>query len=116
MIKYIFLIVIFFYTSSYSEIVKKIIIDGNKRISDETIKVYGDISLNKDYNDISINKILKNLYTTNFFENVKVELSGGVLKVLVDEYPIVNSIQIQGEETKKVKEQIFKKLNLQINN
>ena len=116
MIKYIFIISLFFYTHSYSEIVKKIIIDGNKRISDETIKVYGDISINKDYNDISINKILKNLYTTNFFENVKVELSDGVLKVLVNEYPIVNSIQIQGEETKKVKEAIFEKLNLQINN
>ena len=116
MIKYIFFIILFFYTHLNAEIVNKIIIDGNNRISDETIKVYGEISLNENYNDQSINKILKNLFSTNFFEDVKVDFSGGVLKIFVEEYPIINSIQIMGEETKRVKEAIFKKLNLQENN
>ena len=116
MIKYIFFIILFFYTHLNAEIVNKIIIDGNSRISDETIKVYGEISLSENYNDQSINKILKNLFSTNFFEDVKVDFSGGVLKIFVEEYPIINSIQIMGEETKRVKEAIFKKLNLQENN
>ena len=51
-----------------AEIVDKIIIEGNKRISEETIKIYGDIELNKDYSENDLNKILNNLYKTNFLK------------------------------------------------
>ena len=58
-----------------AEVVKKIDIEGNSRISDETIKVYGDIILNKDYSQSDTNLILKKLYETDFFETVDVNLS-----------------------------------------
>ena len=46
-----------------AEIVKKIEIDGNVRISDETIRVYGDLKeLNSDYSKSDLDNILKNLY------------------------------------------------------
>ena len=45
-----------------AEIVKKIEISGNKRVSSETIKAYGDIDINKDYLEEDLNKILTNLY------------------------------------------------------
>ena len=32
-----------------AEVVKKITISGNNRIADETIKIYGNIELNKEY-------------------------------------------------------------------
>ena len=48
------LIISFFIFSFYinflqAEVIKKIEVIGNKRVSDETIKLYGDINLNKDY-------------------------------------------------------------------
>ena len=61
---FIFLLV---FNNSFADILKKIEVKGNKRISDETIKVYGEIKINKDYKDDDINKILKRLYETNFF-------------------------------------------------
>jgi len=54
-----------------AEIAKDVIINGNDRISNETVKVYGGIKLNKDYSENEINDILKNLYETGFFENEK---------------------------------------------
>ena len=45
------------------------------------MKIYGGIKLNKDYSESDLNKILNNLYSTNFFKDVKVELVGGTLKV-----------------------------------
>ena len=57
--------------NSFAEIAKKIVIDGNQRISEETIKLYGDIELNKDYKESDLDKILKNLYSTDFFSDVK---------------------------------------------
>ena len=49
-----------------AEIIKNIIIEGNERISDETIKVYGEVKLNDNIDEIRINEIIKNLYSTNF--------------------------------------------------
>ena len=55
-----------------AEIVKKIEIDGNDRVSDETIKVYGDISINQDIDNFKINEVIKNLYSTNFFGDIQI--------------------------------------------
>ena len=54
-----------------AEVVKKITINGNKRIADETIKIYGDIELNKEYSDKDLDKILKDLYKTDFLKTLK---------------------------------------------
>ena len=86
------------YTSFLSaEVVKKIEITGNERISDETVKVYGNISLNQDVDNVKINQIIKDLYSTNFFEDIKVSVSNGILFVNLIEYPVINDIIIIGE-------------------
>ena len=95
-----------------AEIVDKIIIEGNKRISEETIKIYGDIELNKDYSENDLNKILNNLYKTNFFENVEVNIEKSTLQIVLKEYPTINQLIIFGEPSKKFKDQIRKVINL----
>ena len=44
-------IVFLFFSIANGEIVEKIEINGNKRVSTETIKLYGDIETKKDYQD-----------------------------------------------------------------
>ena len=46
---FITLLLFFFNTNSYSEVINKIDVIGNERISLETIVVFGDISIGKDY-------------------------------------------------------------------
>ena len=70
--------------------------------------MYGDIDLNQDYSDKDLNRILKNLYETEFFDDVKVSLSNNILTVNLKEYPIVNQLIIIGEKSKKYKDQIKK--------
>ena len=90
------------FSISNAEVVKKIEISGNKRISDETIKVYGEINeLNSDFSKNDLNSILKNLYSTNFFQNVSVKIKDNILYVELDEYPIVNQLLIIGEKSNK---------------
>ena len=62
----IFIFTIFYFSTSYSNEINKIQINGNERIGKETIIVYGDIDLNKKINEQEVNRILKNLYQTNF--------------------------------------------------
>ena len=97
-----------FFSISNAEIVKDIKIDGNKRVSSETVKIYGKIELNKDYKEKDLNQILKNLYETNFFEDVKVSITNNVLSVSLKEYPTINQLIIIGEQSNKYKDQIKK--------
>ena len=103
---------IFCYSSLQAEIVKNIVIEGNKRVSTETIKIYGGIEINKDYSNKDLNNVLKDLYETDFFEDVKLELKNNVLKVELKEYPFINQLVIIGEKSKKYRDQIKKIIKL----
>ena len=100
------------FTNSYSEIVKELKVTGNKRVSTETIKLYGEIDINKDYADKDIDRVLKNLYETNFFEDVKIKIVENVLTIDLKEYPIINQLIIIGEKSNRYREQIKKTIRL----
>ena len=105
----IILSVLFFVESSLAEIVNEIQISGNKRVSDETIKVYGDIKpKGSDFSNSDINNILKNLYSTNFFEDVNVEIRNNKLIINLTEYPVINEIILIGEQNIRIQNQIKK--------
>ena len=115
--KNFFTILIFLVISNVSlaEIIKDIKINGNERISDETVKVYGDIQINQDVNNLKINEIIKNLYSTNFFKDIKVVVKDKTLIIDLIEYPVINEVIVVGEKTKKyqdaIKENIKSKKN-----
>ena len=93
-------------TISYAEpdIVKEIKVVGNIRISPETIVLFGDIKVNEDYNAQRINKLSKQLYDTNFFSYLEINLTNGVLEILVKENPIIRTLVFNGIAAKKHKE------------
>ena len=115
-IKKIFVAILFFLNftivNASAEVATQIDVVGNIRISAETIIVFGDISKGKDYNPLDINILIKKLYETSFFSNIKVNLKNGVLKITVVENPIVNSISFDGEKADKYKESITELLSL----
>ena len=101
-----------FFSVLRAEVVKNVIIDGNKRISDETIKIYGEVELNKDFTESDINKVLSNLNLTNFFEDIEISLNNNTLKIVVKEYPFVNQLIILGEPKKGNVEEIKKLIQI----
>ena len=114
MYKFIFKVFLMFIYFSFlsAEIIKKIEISGNSRVSDETIKIYGEIEINANYNEQNLNTITNNLYSTNFFEDVKLELSNNILQVTLVEYPLINNLIILGEPKKAYQEEIRKLITL----
>ena len=101
-----FFIIIFSFKTLNAEVLKKIEIKGNERISKETIKVYGDININEEINSSKINDIIKKLYSTNFFENINISLNKQTLVIEVVEHPVINEIIVTGEKATKYKEAI----------
>ena len=115
-IKKLFVVILIFFNftivSSFAEVINKIDVKGNKRISAETIIVFGDISKGKDYKASDINILIKKLYDTSFFSNISVNLKDGTLNILVEENPLINSIVFDGEKADKYKEAIIELLTL----
>ncbi len=93
----------FYFTifSVYAETINKISISGNKRISNETIKVLGGVSDTSEIEKDALNNILKKLYDTNFFEDIKISFENNELKIDVIENPIIENIEITGIKNKE---------------
>ena len=109
----LFLILITIFSSSLkAEVIKKIIIEGNNRISEETVKVYGDININEDYSEIQVNQILNKLYSTNFFKKIDISLNNNILKINVEEHPVINQLILSGERNKSYEKEIKKLIRL----
>ena len=109
------IILIFFTLSVFlkAEPVSKIVINGNKRVSEETIKVYSGIQEGKsDFSRKDLDNILKNIYETNFFKNVNVEIKDKILFIELQEYPVINQLVLIGEKANKIKDQIKKIIKL----
>jgi outer membrane protein insertion porin family len=101
-----------FSVKSYSEIVNKVEVKGNQRITLETIKIFGDIKIGEDYDENDISLVIKKLFETNYFSNISAELINNQLIINVEENPIINSIIFKGEKADKYKEGINKMITL----
>ena len=93
-------------SNSFADIIKQIKISGNKNVSKETIEVFANIKINDEINEKSINEIIKKIYETSYFSNVKVDFDDQILFIFVEENPIINSITIKGLKADKYVEDI----------
>jgi outer membrane protein insertion porin family len=90
-----------------SEVITKIEIVGNERISNETIIMFSDIKTGDDLKNSDLNIILKNLYDSNFFNNVSVGLTNNLLSISVEEAPLIQNITLTGIKAKKFEDLII---------
>ena len=97
---------------SYSETIKNIEVIGNERISKDIIVMFSEVSEGDiiDLNDLNL--ILKNIYNSNFFDNVDVQFSDNNLIINVKEYPIIENLSFKGIKAKKIKEKVFQDILL----
>ncbi len=113
---FIFLFLISMNSNVYSNVIKKIEVYGNDRISDTTISMFSGIDINDIINDQVSNSILNNLYETGFFENINLTYENEVLKIYVEENPLINNLIIKGIKAKKIRKQISDSLTLKARN
>ena len=97
---------------SLAEIVKKIEVFGNVRISSETIISFSSIRTNDDIDENKINESLKSLYESNFFKNVNIKFKQNTLIIEVVENPIIQNLNLDGIKSQRIRDDIFNNLNL----
>ena len=108
--------IIFISFKANAEVIKKIEIEGNNRISDSNVILFGNINIDEDYDFKKINKVLKDLYETEFFEDVSISINNEILFVKLIENPIIQSIEITGVKNKSVLKLLNDNLSLKEKN
>jgi len=95
-----------------AETINKIIVEGNDRISPETVIMFSGVSVNDDLSENNLNQVLKQLYGSNFFELVSVKIENNILRIKVKEYPIIQNVIYEGIESDEMLEKVKKEVNL----
>ena len=96
----------------YADVVRKIDISGNDRISDNTIIDIIDFKKSSNYSNRDLNNFQKKLFETSFFSNVTLKLEGDILKIIVIENPLIEFFIIQGVINKTREDLIYEKVFL----
>ena len=113
--KYFFYFLIFFLLNIFhvkADIIKKIVIEGNKRISSETINIFSSAKENDYVDSNKLDQILKEIYSTGFFKDVSIIFENSILKIIVIENPIIQNLTYEGIKSEKIKKEVLKDLNL----
>ena len=92
--------------NSHSEILKKFNIVGNDRVSNETIIMFSKLNIGDEIDKNKLNKTLKELYYTDYFKDVSLNLKNGTLNISVKENPIIQTVIINGVNKKNINEKL----------
>ena len=113
MFKFISIILFFtlFIFNANSEIIKDIEVKNNNRVSKETILIFSKIEIGKDYSVNDLNLIIEDLYKTDFFSNITLEINNGLLIIDVDENKIIQQVIINGIKKKDIVKILLSKIS-----
>ncbi len=103
----IFLLFISNLSNAKSEIYYEIKVNGNQRISAETIVMFSGLQIGQNTEINQLNISIKNLYETNYFKNVEIGADNGIINITVIENPIIQSISINGIKNKEILKQLL---------
>jgi len=94
---FLFLLLFLSSSNSYSEIIKKINIDGLNSISRGTVLSYIPFEVDDDISKENIQTIFNQLKDTNFFSDISVQLTqDGLLNISLIENPTISYVELNG--------------------
>ena len=105
------LLIIFSYiliiNSAYADIIKKIEVSGNKRLTRESIILFSSLKVNENYDAGNLNTAIKKLDNTNFFKTINLRIENNTLFINVVENPIIEDLEITGIKVKSFTEKLY---------
>ncbi|MCK5055325.1 MAG: outer membrane protein assembly factor BamA, partial [Candidatus Aminicenantes bacterium] len=88
------------------EIIEKILLEGNEKVSKDTILFYMKSTENGDFSQDKLRQDFKTLWNTGFFEDIAIEAEDGqrgkIVKIIMKENPLIASVTYKtGKKIKK---------------
>lgn len=85
-----------FSTPAYAKAITRIVVEGNRRIEAETVLSYMQISPGDAYDEGKVDDSIKALFQTGLFADVQIDRRGSELVVTVEENPMINRVNFEG--------------------
>ena len=89
-----------------AEVIEEIQIDGNKKISRETVQFYIKSRIGGIYDEEKLKDDFKVLWETGFFENIRIESANGdkgkIIRFILTENPLISAVTFK--KSNKIKE------------
>ena len=82
--------------SAYAAVVNNIVVNGTNQAGADAIKSKLSIKPGKSFTDADINQSIRNLYSSGYFSDVKISVSGSTLVVNVTENQMINQVVFNG--------------------
>ena len=112
-LSFIFFLIIF---NAKAQTIKDIQVLGNERITNETIILFSGLTKNEKIDEAKLNQIIKELYLTDFFEDVSVTFVDQKLIIEVKENPIIQSVEFNGVKKTSIVEVLQENIQLKEKN
>jgi outer membrane protein insertion porin family len=80
-------------------LVSSINVDGNKRISTDTIVSLSMVQVGNSYSPTQLNSALQSIKKSSYFKTVDISLVNNILNINVIENPTINSISFEGNKS-----------------
>ncbi len=94
----------FLASDAQAQVISRIVVEGNQRIEPDTVVSYMQIGPGDYYDPERIDESVKSLFQTGLFSDVKIFLRGNQLVVVVDENPLINQVNFEGNSAIKDKD------------
>jgi len=81
-----------------ADVIQSITINGAQRLEPDTIRSYIKMRVGQPYSQASADQVLKDLFATELFSDVKVSNNAGAVTIEVKENPVINRIILEGNK------------------
>lgn len=88
-------------TAAYAESISRIVVEGNQRVESSTVISYLRVSEGDAFDSEKIDESVKALFQTGLFADVQVFRRGSQLVVKVEENPMINRVNFEGNSEVK---------------
>ncbi len=100
--RYCFFLVVmlsyFFVAQAFGEQITEISVEGNQRVSEGTIRSYIPIEIGDKISADTLDGVIDRLFSTNLFSDVNISSENGLVKIIVNENPIINRVSVEGND------------------
>jgi outer membrane protein insertion porin family len=104
MIYRVIILILFLSNIAYGQKINHIVIKGNERIEEDTVKSYIDIIPGVEFNQELLDSSVKKLYASSLFQKVDLSVQGGDLYIKLVENPKINLVVFEGNSKVKTKD------------
>ena len=87
--------------SAYAATISNVVIEGNQRVEDQTIISYLRVGAGDQFDSEAIDESVKALFQTGLFADVQVFQRGSQLVIKVEENPMINRVNFEGNKEVK---------------